>query len=226
MPSVTVAVTVTTDWGGGGVKVEVLDEVVDVALVVPLIWIALALNASKEFAAGSGGAFTENTIPLPQWPVCWHDTQIGLVSFTVNWKEGNELFSEATGTKPESNPPESGTHGSVNDTWVAVWFFGWNMRFTTSPTFAVIFEGVYVRVPFKPTATSIVAARAAGKADNIQVPRENIEKMKQRGVLKVFVRGIYASLAMVVTSRHQWRRMRAACLTFRSHSAYGPSARL
>jgi hypothetical protein len=55
-----------------------------------------------------------------------------------------------------------------------------NTKFTMSPTLAVIFEGEYAKVPFGPTATSIVAARTAGKAENSQALRENIETTKAK----------------------------------------------
>jgi hypothetical protein len=47
-------------------------------------------------------------------------------------------FSGQKGThKPVSNPPGKGVHGSAKLDWVTLWFFGWKVNSTVSPTAAV-----------------------------------------------------------------------------------------
>lgn len=65
----------------------------------------------------------------------------------------------ATGRKSESMPLAMGWQGAANVDCVTVWFLGWKMNSTVSPTDALIDGGVYSR-PFWPTLTWMVVADA------------------------------------------------------------------
>lgn len=63
-----------------------------------------------------------------------------------------EVTLGPTGMKPESRPVTSFVvasvrmwQGSANEDCVAVWFFCWNSKTTTSPALAVMLDGVYTR---------------------------------------------------------------------------------
>ena len=58
------------------------------------------------------------------YPVWWQKNQSGVVAFTVTVKEGTFVAFAATGWKPESTPPDMGSHGAVNVDCVTVWFLG------------------------------------------------------------------------------------------------------
>jgi len=73
-----------------------------------------------------------------------------------------------TGWKLESMPLAMGWQGAANVDCVTVWFLGWKMNSTVSPTDALTVDGVYSR-PFWPTLTwkvvadaTVASARIAG----------------------------------------------------------------
>jgi len=125
-----------------------LDDEAVVDDVEPFCCFAAAWNAAKLLGPDST-EFTLKTMPEPQWPLCLQYAQIGVVSLTVMFHVGKVVAPSATGTNPESNPTwplvdvkVKARQGVANDDCVTVWFFCWNWNMITSPTCAVILEGV------------------------------------------------------------------------------------
>jgi hypothetical protein len=147
------------------------------------IFIAAAMKASKVFP--ESGAFTDPTIPMPQWVACLQWYHMGFLSSVIL------MVNSLAVCKPESNP--AGTlplaaryvQGAAKEDWVTEWEAAelGNQKVTRVPFGALIFAGWNVKVLLKKTSTFIWPAESAGAEGAAAGAAEALEALEAAGAV-------------------------------------------
>ena len=134
--------------------------------------LAAAWNSSNVSLAAK---LTANTWPSPaQWPVWRQKKKSGVVSFMVRLNV-SVVLSE-TGSKPESMPPSSASHGLSKDDCVTEWFDEGKVNTITSPALAVTLVG-------EKAVGSSVTWMSAANAD-VAAPMARIAEARVKRIFK------------------------------------------